>query len=57
MSKLGTDHHSAKLDPDAVRSIRANEGGRTCRQLGLFYGVSAMTISKVQRFIIWSHVK
>jgi len=43
---IGVEHHGAKLDPDAVRYIRAS--GKTGKDLAQEFGVNETTISSVR---------
>jgi NTP pyrophosphatase (non-canonical NTP hydrolase) len=52
----GEDCRHAKLDSNAVLSIRANIDGLTSKQLADRFGVHCRTIEKVQRFESWGHV-
>jgi hypothetical protein len=50
----GSEHHSAKINDQIAKQIKySNE---TCASLGLKYGLSALTISRIKRNIIWRHV-
>jgi hypothetical protein len=46
----------ARLNPEAVRQIRANVRGRTARQLADEFGVHFRTIEKVRSFETWGHI-
>jgi hypothetical protein len=50
----GVTHHSAKLDPDKVRAIRASTD--SARQLAKIYGIALGNIQKVRLGITWKHV-
>ncbi len=55
-AKRGKELPQAKLDEDAVRSIRQNREGLTALELGMRFGVHVRTIEKVRRFETWGHV-
>ena len=50
----GTKNHNARLNDDIVREIRASaeSGSRLAKR----FGVSAVTISNVRRYLVWKHV-
>jgi len=52
----GEKHGCAKLKESDIRAIRALRGRITVRALGLRYGVSFATISRIQRGRGWVHV-
>lgn len=52
--KRGEEHHAAKLNAEKVTAIRADP--RSCKAVGDDYGVTAITISRIKRRIIWRHV-
>ncbi len=52
--KRGVEHPAAKLDEDQVRAIRL--GSDSCAALGKKYGVAPVTISRIKRRLIWSHI-
>lgn len=53
-TRVGPAHHAAKLDPEKVRSIRADP--REHRVIAKDYGVSHMVIGAVKRRETWKHV-
>ena len=53
----GSDNGHAKLDDDAVRTIRRLKGVRKGVELAARYGVSPATISEVQSRKVWAHVE
>lgn len=53
----GTLHYAAKLTADNVRSIRANRGLITQKNMADAFGVSRQTVSNIQSGKTWTHVK
>lgn len=54
---MGTRHHNAKLDPDAVRAIRvALAAGEAKTVIARRHGVDPATIANIERGRIWAHV-
>lgn len=47
----------ARLDPEKVRDIRANQSGLTAKQLAEKFNVHFRTIEKVRSNETWSHIK
>lgn len=54
MSARGEAHHSAKLNADKVRHIRASELGMY--RLARIHGVSASAIRLARERLTWKHV-
>jgi hypothetical protein len=52
--RKGSRHPLAKLDEDAVQTIRSS--GRSCREVAEWFGVSAANVSAVRRRRIWRHL-
>lgn len=52
----GTDHPSARLTEDEVRTIRESSDSSTQAELAKEFGVSSSTISGIIRGRIWKHV-
>ena len=58
----GSSKHSAKIDEDAVRAIRAHKPGSTCiyamtaKQAAERYGIHEKTVSDIRRRRSWGHV-
>lgn len=50
----GTENGMNKLTETQVLEIRKKRG--TCKQVGLLYGVSPMTISRIKRKELWKHL-
>jgi hypothetical protein len=57
-SVRGVRHWKSRLNPDAVRRIRARaEAGQTLSSIARLVGVHVRTVRRVVRGINWSHVK
>lgn len=54
--KRGNELPHAKLNPDLVRTIRANRHGWTAKQWAAHLGLHKRTIDKVRDRESWSHV-
>ena len=58
----GSSKHSAKIDEDAVRAIRAHKPGSTCiyamtaRQAAERFGISESSVSSIRSRLTWGHV-
>ena len=58
----GSSKHSAKIDEDAVRAIRAHKPGSTCiyamtaKQAAQLFGISEKTVSEIRQRRTWGHV-
>ena len=58
----GSSKHSAKIDEDAVRAIRAHKPGSTCiyamtaRQAAKRFGISESSVSSIRSRRTWGHV-
>lgn len=50
----GTRHHEAKIDEDAVRTIRRSTA--SCTALAAEFGITKSTVSKIRRRLQWRHV-
>ena len=59
----GSSKHSAKIDEDAVRAIRAHKPGSTCiyamtaRQAAKRFGISESSVSSIRSRRTWGHVE
>lgn len=52
---IGVTHGHAKLDPEKVRLIRADE--RAQHVIAAVFGVHQMTVSFIKRRLTWKHVQ
>ena len=58
----GSSKHSAKIDEDAVRAIRAHKRGSTCiyamtaKQAAERFGISESSVSSIRSRRTWGHV-
>ena len=58
----GSSKHSAKIDEDAVRAIRAHKPGSTCfyamtaKQAAKRFGISESSVSSIRSRRTWGHV-
>jgi hypothetical protein len=52
--KRGAEHHSAKVTEDDVRTIRGSAASGV--EMARRFGVTPVTISRIRRRLIWSHV-
>ena len=58
----GSSKHSAKIDEDAVRAIRAHKRGSTCiyamtaKQAAKRFGISESSVSSIRSRRTWGHV-
>ena len=58
----GSSKHSAKVNEDAVRAIRAHKPGSTCiyamtaKQAAQRFGISEKTVSEIRQRRTWGHV-
>ena len=58
----GSSKHSAKINEDAVRAIRAHKPGSTCiyaitaKQAEQLFGISEKTVSAIRQRRTWGHV-
>ncbi|MDD2978307.1 hypothetical protein [Aquabacterium sp.] len=58
----GSSKHSAKINEDAVRAIRAHKPGSTCiyaitaKQAAQLFGISEKTVSEIRQRRTWGHV-
>lgn len=58
----GSSKHSAKIDEDSVREIRAHKPGSTCiyamtaKQAAQLFGISEKTVSEIRQRRTWGHV-
>lgn len=55
-SRAGEAHGRAKLTDSAVRTIRALRGVAQQRDVGEMFGVTQMTVSRIQRNDGWRHI-
>jgi predicted signal transduction protein with EAL and GGDEF domain len=55
-AKRGNDLPHAKLTPEKVLQIRANNKGKTAAQLADEFGVHFRTIEKIRSRETWSHI-
>lgn len=56
-AKRGNDLPHARLDPDAVRAIRANRHGWPRWKWAQHYGVHVRTIDAIATYRTWRHVE
>ena len=58
----GSSKHSAKIDENAVRAIRAHKPGSTCiyamtaKRAAQMFGISEKTVSEIRKRRTWGHV-
>jgi hypothetical protein len=56
-ARRGNELSNARLNPDAVRAIRANVRGETDKEQARRYGVHYNTITRIRHFEAWRHVR
>ena len=53
VGNIGTKHPNAKLTPEQVQEIRNLKGQKSCREIGLMFGICRSHVSKIQSLGKW----
>lgn len=55
--RCGSENPAARLTPDVVKEIRAAKGKERQEETAKRFGIARQTVGKIQRRLLWKHVK